>query len=256
MARLVSIIVPTYREAANLDALTRRVFAALTRAGITGELIVVDDDSRDGTAEIVATLAREYPVRLLVRRNEKGLSSAVLAGFAQARYDRFVVMDADLQHPPEVIPEFVKRLEEGECDFVLGTRYVAGGRIAADWSWPRRLASRMATLLARPLAPISDPMSGFFALNREVWDGADRLNPVGYKIGLELYVKGRCCRPAEVPIDFALRTAGESKFGLRQQWQYARHLWRLYRYRYPLWFWSTLLVLVATMGLGVISVVD
>ena len=231
-AKAASIIVPTYHEAENLRPLTERVFAALRAAGVVAELIIVDDDSRDGTEETVKALQGDYPVRLVVRREERGLSSAVLAGFGEAKYDWFLVMDADLQHPPEMIPVLLERLERPDCDFVIGTRYAGEGGIAGDWPFFRRVVSRTATLLARPLAPLSDPMSGFFALRRQTWEQAVRLDPIGYKIALELYVKGGCTRPAEVPIQFAARAAGSSKLNLAEQGRYLRHLARLYRYRY------------------------
>ena len=229
----VSIIVPTFREAPNVEPLVERVFAALAETKREAELIIVDDNSQDGTEAIVESLSERYPVRLLVRQNERGLSSAVLAGFREAKYDRFVVLDADLQHPPEVIPAILDRLDDGKCDFVIGTRYGGQGSVARNWPWLRRLASWTATLLARPLAPLSDPMSGFFALHRTGWEGAEKLDPVGYKIALELYVKGRCRRPAEVPIRFATRPAGESKLTFAQQVRYLQHLFRLYRFRFP-----------------------
>jgi dolichol-phosphate mannosyltransferase len=237
-----SVIVPTYREAPNIEPLVQRIFAAV--AGFAGEteLIIVDDDSRDGTEKIVESLRSEYPVRLIVRHEDRGLSSAVIAGFAEAKYDRLVVLDADLQHPPEMIPALLERLDRGDCDFVIGSRYVQGGGIGSDWPFLRRLASRTATLLARPLAPLSDPMSGFFALDRRTWEKAARIDPIGYKIALELYVKGGCRRPAEVPIEFAARHAGQSKLSLGEQVRYLRHLGRLYRFRFP-WL-AGLLVLV------------
>ncbi len=223
---------PTFREAPNIRPLVERVFAATARAGREAELILVDDDSRDGTEAIVESLRSHHPVRLVVRRDARGLSSAVLAGFGEAKYDRFVVLDADLQHPPEMIPTLLSRLDEGDCDFVIGTRY--GGKGGVAWEWPlrRRLASRVAMLLARPLVPLSDPMSGFFAIRRETWERAAPLDPIGYKIALELYVKARCKRPAEVPIRFATRLAGASKFGVVEQIRYLHHLSRLYRFRF------------------------
>jgi len=243
----VSIIVPTYREAANLAPLTQRLFASTRAAGLDAELIVVDDNSGDGSEEVVNKLAADYPVRIVVRKNERGLSSAVLRGFEDAKADLLLVMDADLQHPPESAPELIHRLASNDCDFVIGTRY-GGGAIPAEWPWTRKLSSRVATLLARPLAPLSDPMSGFFALRRETWQrAAGRLNPLGYKIGLELFVKGRCAKPADVPITFGLRHAGTSKFSFREQWLYARHLLRLYRFRYPVWFWGIVVAVFASI---------
>lgn len=248
----VSVIVPTFREAANLELLVDRVFRALGEAGITGEMVIVDDQSDDGTAEIVERLAGTYPVRLIVRTTERGLSSAVLRGFAEARADRLVVMDADLQHPPERIPDLLGRLGEGPCDFVIGSRYIAGAGVEDQWPAHRRMVSRVATLLARPLAPLSDPMSGFFALRRETWRSAEGLNPLGYKIALELYVKGGCQHPIEVPIRFAVRHAGKSKLSAREQWLYLRHLWRLYRFRFPVGAVVAALVVVGLIA-GVVG---
>lgn len=252
-SKAVSIVVPTYREAPNIKPVVERVFAATKPAGWDVELILVDDDSQDGTEAVVESLRATYPVRLLVRRGERGLSTAVLAGFRQAIHDRLVVLDADLQHPPELIPAMLDRLDENDCDFVIGTRYGESGGIAAEWPLPRRIASRVATALARPLAPISDPMSGFFALRRSTWEQADVLDPIGYKIALELYVKGRCRHPGEVPIRFATRAAGQSKFSFSQQVQYIRHLCRLYRYRFPLASGiMALVVLVAAVAIVVL----
>lgn len=200
-------------------------------------MILVDDNSQDGTEAIVEELRSKHPVRLIVRRSQRGLSSAVLAGFREAKYDRFVVLDADLQHPPEMIPALLDRLDEDDCDFVIGTRYSGEGAIAGDWPILRRLASRLATLLARPLMPVSDPLAGFFALRREAWERATSCEPIGYKIGLELYVKGRCIHPGEVPIRFAARAAGESKLSIAVQLRYLRHLGRLYRFRFPVLAW-------------------
>ena len=236
----ISVIVPAFREAANLRPLVERVLAATRAAGQEAEVIIVDDNSQDGTEEVVAGLAGEFPVRLIVREHERGLSSAVLRGFAEARFDRFVVMDADLQHPPELVPVLAAKLAEGDADFVSGTRYAAGGKIGEDWPLLRRLASRAATLLARPLVPLTDPMSGFFALERSTWERAagNKLDPIGYKIGLELYVKARCRQVAEVPISFAARTAGESKMTLGVNAGYLWHLVHLYHFRLPWLTWG------------------
>jgi len=228
----VSIIVPTFREAFNVTALIERTFAALRDFRLPVEMIVVDDDSQDGTDAVIQSLQARLSVRLIVRKGERGLSGAVLRGFQEARYDRFVVLDADLQHPPELIPRFVEKLDAGDCDFVIGTRYAPGGQIEGSWPWHRRVFSRAATLLARPLMPVSDPMSGFFALRRETWEQAANLNPIGYKIALELYVKCACRRPAEIPITFGLRQAGASKLSAGVAVRYLQHLLRLYRFRY------------------------
>jgi len=250
----VSIVVPTYREADNLPALIERVFAATTSAELQAEMIIVDDNSQDDTERIVADWGERYPVRLVVRRTERGLSSAVLRGFEETKYDTFVVMDADLQHPPESIPELVKTLHCGDCDFVYGSRYVKGGRIVGNWTWFRRLNSWTATMFARPLAKLTDPMSGFFALHRRTWERSARLDPIGYKIALELFIKGGCHRPAEVPITFGTRQAGESKLSLREQIKYLQHLARLYRFRYPLVCGSIAFVCVVVLGAMILGV--
>ena len=247
-----SIIVPTFREAPNIEPLVQRVFAAVSQAGIEAELIIVDDDSQDGTEGIVEALGAHHPVRLIVRRGQRGLAGAVLAGLNAAKYDRFVVLDADLQHPPELIPTLLARLDQNSCDFVIGSRYAGGGVIESNWPLRRRIVSRVASLLAAPLAPLSDLLSGFFALHRRTFEQAERLDPIGYKIALELYVKGRCRQPAEVPLQFAARATGESKFGFAEQMRYLRHLTRLYRFRFP-WLgwviWALALGVAASVAL-------
>ena len=227
----VSVVVPTFKEAANIGPLVRRVGAALRNEGVDWELLFVDDDSQDGSEDIVAELARQFPVRMEVRRDPpRDLSLSVIHGIRTARYDRLVVMDADLSHPPERIGALLAALG-GDCDFVVGSRYVPGGEIDTDWGAWRRLNSRIATLLALPLVRCSDPMSGFFATDRRLLPDLEQLRPIGYKIGLELMVRGRL-RASEVPIGFTDRDLGESKMNWRQQLNYLHHLHRLYRYRY------------------------
>lgn len=227
------MVVPTFREAGNLPLLVPRIADALRENGWAAEILIVDDNSQDGSVEAVERLCEQgLPVRILVRTEERGLSSAVIHGFEQARGDYLVCMDADLSHPPERIPALVEKLAAGEADFALGSRYVAGGGMDEEWSFYRRLNSLIATWLARPLVRVKDPMSGFFAIRRETFAQADALSPVGYKIGLELLLKGRCRRPVEVPIQFADRTVGESKLSAEVQLQYLAHLRRLFCYKY------------------------
>ena len=247
----VSIVVPALNEAKNLPELARRVGAAM--AGRAYELIVVDDGSRDGTPAVAAELAGRFPLRLVVREKpEDGLSGAVLRGFAEARGATLVVMDADLQHPPEKLPELLAAVEPGtagqpgdagsptgdgqppRAEFAIGSRYVAGGSTAEQWGPFRKLNSWIATVLARPFAGrTADPMSGFFALRRSTFERGDRLTPLGYKIGLELMCKCRVSAVAEVPIHFDARAQGESKLTLAQQFKYLEHLSRLYDFCYP-----------------------
>jgi len=228
----LSIVVPTYEEAENLPSLVGRIEAAVSAAGLAYEVIVVDDASPDDTEAVCARLAERFPLRLVVRTAERGLSTAVLAGFERARGERVVVMDADLSHPPEQIPALVAALDGPGVDFVVGSRYVAGGSTEEGWGLLRQLNSRVASALARPLTRIRDPMAGFFGIRRRrVLAARERLDPVGYKIGLELLVKCECRGVVEVPIRFARRHRGRSKLDLGEQLAYLRHLARLYRHR-------------------------
>ena len=229
----ISIVVPALNEAGNLPSLLQRLHCVLCNYHY--EVLVVDDASQDGTPNVCAALERVHPLRLLIRSNPTdGLSGAVLHGLAQARGRFLVVMDADLQHPPEQVPDLLEPLRRGEADFVLGSRYVAGGTTDGKWGVLRQLNSRAATFLARPFAgPTRDPMSGFFAMPREVYQRGSGFNPIGYKIALELMCKCQVRRVCEVPIRFGLRDAGESKLTLRQQVRYLDHLSRLYDYCFP-----------------------
>ncbi len=194
----------------------------------------MDDNSRDATPEVCGELMKQFPVRLLVRKEPKhGLSGAVLHGIAAARGKTLVVMDADLQHPPERIGALLEALDGG-ADFALGSRNVQGGSTDDRWTFFRKLNSGVATALARPFAAgVRDPMSGFFALRRSTFDRAERLTPLGYKIALELMCKCRVKQLREVPIHFGLRTHGESKLTIKQQFRYLEHLSRLYDFTFP-----------------------
>jgi dolichol-phosphate mannosyltransferase len=227
----VSVIVPTYREAENLPVLVPKVASALEGAGLHGEIIVVDDNSPDSTPAVCADLQTRYPLRLLVRTTERGLSSAVVHGMREATGDVLVVMDADLSHPPEKVPELVRAVRRDGADFVIGSRYVDGGRTAEDWGLLRWLNSKGATLLARPLCSAADPMAGFFAMPRAAFEACEGLDPIGYKIGLELLVKSGASKVQEVSIDFRNRLHGESKLTLKEQVNYLRHLKRLYEFK-------------------------
>jgi dolichol-phosphate mannosyltransferase len=227
----VSIIVPTYEEAENLGVLVPRVVEELERAGLDGEIIVVDDNSPDDTVRVCEELAKRFRLRLLVRENERGLSSAVLHGMKAAEGAILLVMDADLSHPPEKVPELVATLDDESVDFVIGSRYVPGGSTEEGWGFLRWLNSKIATWLARPLTKCSDPMAGFFALRRDRFAAAAKLDPIGYKIGLELIVKCGCREVREVPIAFHNRLHGESKLSLSEQINYLRHLRRLYEHK-------------------------
>jgi len=226
---MISVILPTYNEAQNID----RIIAAITKVfsdeAIEGEVIVVDDGSPDGTARIASDLSGSCPVNVRMRTGLRGLSRSVIEGFGMARGDICVVMDADLSHPVEMIPDLIKPIREGTCDITVGSRYLAGGG-AQDWPWRRRLFSRVAGLLAKGVTSLSDPTSGFMAVKKETLKDV-KLDPLGWKIVLEVVVKAGV-RVLEIPIVFNDRARGKSKFGFSAQVDYLRHLGRLYAYRY------------------------
>ena len=217
-----TVVVPTYNEADNVEPLVRRVCAALPEV----EIVFVDDASKDGTADRVRALADRYPVRVIERTDERGLSTAVLRGFREARTDVCVVIDADLSHPPEKVPDLVRAVEDG-AEVAVGSRYMAGGDID-EWPLFRRFASKAGTALARPLTPVSDPMAGFFCLRKSMLEGVE-LKPRGFKILLEILARCRVKKLAEVPIHFEDRAAGESKFSPKERNEFLRQIWTLYR---------------------------
>ncbi len=244
----VSVIVPTYREAENLPTLIERLEKVRHAGELDLELLIMDDDSDDGSVEAVER-AKQSWATIHVRTTNRGLSPAVIDGMRAATGDILIVMDADLSHPPEKIPEMIASLRAG-APFVLGSRYVPGGSTDAAWGVFRWLNSKAATLLARPLTNAKDPMSGFFAMRREDFNRADGLNPIGYKIALELIVKCRFDHVAETPIHFADRELGQSKLSLKEQLKYIQHLRRLYIFKFGTW--SHLVQFLAVGASGVL----
>ena len=217
----ITIILPTYNEAQNIGELISRLRLVVPSA----EILVVDDNSPDGTAWI----AERRGCTTVRRFNEKGLSSAVIEGLSYATGEKVVVMDADLQHPPESIPELLRSLDH--CDVVIGSRYCNGGKIEG-WRMSRRIVSRVANFLAWPLASrVADRTSGFFALRRCTAPPLHLLGAKGFKILLEILVKGNGVRVEEVPITFKCRAAGESKFKGKQAREYLAQLMGLTAYR-------------------------
>jgi dolichol-phosphate mannosyltransferase len=228
----LSIIVPTYHEAENLPLLVHEVAAALQPVMHSWEIIIVDDNSQDGTVDVCQTLQTEgFPLRLVVRTNARGLSSAVVEGFAHAQAPILLVMDADLSHPATIIPQMYRAIWEG-AEFASGSRYVPGGGTDDKWSWYRWLNSKVAVWLARPLVSLQDPSTGFFALPRSLLQRCPPLSPIGYKIALEILVKSGAKNLREIPIVFRTRRLGHSKLQLKQQLLYLRHLCSLYKFKF------------------------
>ncbi|CCF48562.1 hypothetical protein NDA11_006925 [Ustilago hordei] len=260
-----SVIVPAFRENLNIRPLVTRLFQAFSshpQSSDLGEVevLIVDDNSRDGSVETVSQLQSEgYKVRIIVRTSERGLSSAVVRGFREARGERMICMDADLQHPPEAVPSLLLSINDRK-QFVLGTRYGEGVSMDKDWPLHRQIISSGARLLARPLTSASDPMSGFFGISKRAFSNADQnINAQGFKIALDLLVKSGVPNAgiAEVPFSFGLRQEGESKLDGKVMLKYLEQLAELYRYRYgtvPLLFvFIVLLVLALYIWAHVIS---
>jgi len=225
---LISIIIPTYNEIENIELLIYRIDQGLK--GISYEAIIVDDNSPDGTGEKAETLGKHFPVRVIHREGRLGLASAVLKGFELARGDILGFMDADLSHPPEVIPKLITPILKEGVDIVVASRLVKGGGVVGDWPQTRHLNSYVATFLAKPLTSVNDSMSGFFFLKRSVIEGVE-LIPRGYKIGLEILVKGRYKEAKEIPFTFDNRGGGKSKLNLKIMFEYLLQVGDLYFYR-------------------------
>ncbi|HEU5334666.1 MAG TPA: polyprenol monophosphomannose synthase [Terriglobales bacterium] len=225
----LGVVIPTLNEAGNIAAVLQRVRASLEPLGINYDITVVDDDSRDGTAQIVQEIAAQDPrVRLLVRRGERGLAGAVIYGWQHTDADLLAVMDADLQHPPELLPELCKALQQG-YDIAVASRYVAEDAVKG-WNPARRLVSMLGTWVTVPIQKrnirVKDPLSGYFVVRRSCISGIP-LHCQGFKILLEILVRGRIRSAAEVPFLFGLRNAGKSKASLKVALDYFSLLGRL-----------------------------
>lgn len=228
MDKTISLIIPTYNEHDNIVPLVERLSRALFSHSY--EIVFIDDNSTDGTAELAVSLKDKYPVKVIVRKNKRGLASAVVDGISHTSGNIIAVMDADLQHPPELVTDLLKEIEVG-ADVAIASRYVKGGG-CQGWSPTRRLISKGAGFLAHLLLPttrrVSDPMSGFFMFKRGAVNDA-RLNPAGFKILLEILMLGKFQTVAEVPYTFITRERGTSKLNARQQISYLRHILSLMR---------------------------
>ena len=228
---LVSLIIPTYNERQNIVSLIRRATFALYKATDDFEIIIVDDDSPDGTWQVAEDLAKENShLRVIRRRGEKGLATAVVAGWKAARGEILGVMDGDLQHPPETLPELLKSILTTHADIVVASRHVDAGGIS-DWSLIRRFISWGAASLATLMLPgilrtVRDPMSGYFLIKRSVIESIN-LKPEGYKILLEVLARGKYQTVVEVPYIFEERKEGGSKLGSKQYLEFFTHLGRL-----------------------------
>jgi dolichol-phosphate mannosyltransferase len=226
----LTMVMPTYNERARLAELTSALFAACSEHGLQLELVIVDDNSPDGTGAVADELAQAYRVRAIHRSGKLGLGTAVMAGFAAASADVVGVMDADFSHPPALVPRMLATFTATGADMVVASRYVPGGS-TPNWPFRRRLLSRVACLLARPLTPIRDAASGFFLIRREIVRTV-QIQAGGFKICLEILVRGWPQRLVELPYRFDDRELGESKMSLREAAGYLVQLRDLYWLRW------------------------
>ena len=227
-----ALVIPTLNEAGNLPTLFQRVQAALAPLNIDYELIVVDDDSRDGTADVVQQHSDLDPrIRLLVRKGQRGLAGAVIHGWEHTNANWLGVIDADLQHPPEILPDLLNAIRSGN-DIAIASRYITKNSVG-NWNKMRQLISRFGTWatvpLQRPGLRIKDPLAGFFVVRRECIEGIE-LQPQGFKILLEILVRGRIRKAKEIPFQFSQRHAGTSKADVKVALQYLSLLGKLSRH--------------------------
>ncbi|HWE86691.1 MAG TPA: polyprenol monophosphomannose synthase [Terracidiphilus sp.] len=226
----LALVIPTLCEAENIGAVIGHVRSVLHPLSVPYEIVVVDDDSPDGTGAIVAAIARQDEhVRLLVRKGQRGLSGAVLHGWQNTDATILGVMDADLQHPPELLPKLIAAVSAGR-DLAIGSRYMKGGKLG-NWNPARKLLSAAAVWATWPIQQrslrVKDPMSGFFVVRRRCLEGI-AFQCSGFKLLLEVLVRGRLTSVEEVPISFGRRCHGASKANLRVGRDYAQLLTRLY----------------------------
>lgn len=233
----LSIILPTYNESQNIVKVIESIAENIPEE-TQAEIVVVDDNSPDGTGGVVSDHANRFGeelkkrlrVQVIKRQGKLGLGSAILAGVNSACGDVLVVMDSDMSHPPQTIPRMLEEINDSSCDIVVASRYVEGGGVTG-WPFKRKMISKGATKIAQYSLGITvkDPMSGFFAFRRQVIEGID-FDAIGYKVLLEILVKAKGARIKEIPYTFTNRTLGSSKLDTATMLDYVRAVWRLYRY--------------------------
>lgn len=208
----VSLIIPTYNEAKNIPIFLEEVFAVIDKSKIDLEFIVVDDNSPDGTGQVVEKLKSLFPVRVIHRSGKMGLGSAVIAGFASSDRPYVGVMDADLSHDPKIINELILSLQQS--DIAIGSRFSEGSRVE-NWQWWRKIVSNVGVFFARKLTRAKDPLSGYFFLNKKIIESIP-LKTKGYKILLEILVKARISKITEIPFVFRMRKFSTSKLNSQE----------------------------------------
>ena len=231
----VSIIIPTYNESRNIIGILKSIGENLPK-NITAEAIVVDDNSPDLTGKIVEEYLKNvkkiagYTMDIIHRTSKNGLSSAILSGVQRAKGDTIVVMDSDFSHPPQIIPKMIESLKKYQCDMVIASRYINGGKIKG-WTLKRKIMSKVATLIATKGLGVKtkDPMSGFFAFKKNILKGIN-FDAIGYKILLEILVKKSGIAVKEIPYTFENRSFGSSKLDSSTVTDYFKSVWKLYKF--------------------------
>lgn len=239
----VSIVIPTYNEEKNISIIIPQIFAILKQANITSEVIVVDDNSQDQTAQEVKQLMKSYPVRL-IERSERGLASAVIAGFNAANGQIYIVMDADGSHPVDKLPDMINPILKGEADVTVGTRYIEGAT-TENWSLFRRYLSKSSGFLAKQVVDISDPTTGFMGIRADLYKQYT-YKPSGWKVVLEILAKIPIKKIKEVPIVFRDRVYGKSKLSFPVILENIKHGISLLSFKRPMLL-ASLIVLASVI---------
>lgn len=225
----VSIIIPVYKEGQNIAPLLERICESMK--GYQYEVIIVDDNSEDETSDICQNYSKKMPVQCLIRYENRDLSSAVIHGFNHARGKYLICMDGDLSHQPEAIPTLLDLLGQGQ-QMVFGSRFKDGSEISSNFKWYRKGLSHIATLFIQPLVRLSDPLSGFFAIQRQTYlQTRSNIKTRGFKIGLEILVRSTNNSYIETPIIFDKRHKGQSKLNLKIHIQFIEQLIKLYCFK-------------------------
>ncbi len=221
---MITVILPTYNERENIEGMVRKI------APTGFKILIVDDNSPDGTGELADKLAKKYKaVSVIHRKDKKGLGSAIIEGLVAAHTDIVGVMDADMSHDPSILPEISERFGAG-ADFVIGSRYAKGGGIG-DWPFCRKLVSIIATAIVKPIAGVKDPVSGYFFVRKSVINGM-KLNPESCKICLDILVRGNYRNVVEVPYVFHDRIRGSTKIlNFGEVIRYVKYVSYLYFYK-------------------------
>lgn len=221
----ISLVIPTFNERENLPLLVNEIFKSISSfEDIDLEMIIVDDNSPDGTGEVADELSKEFPIKVIHRKSKMGLGSAVMEGFRLSSRELLGVMDADLSHDPQILPEMVRSLDY--YDIVSGSRFVEKSSVES-WRLDRKITSVAGVWLARRLTNISDPLSGYFVLKRDVLNNLSLTSP-GYKILLEILVKGKYSRIREIAFRFRTREYSKSKLYGREYVLFFRQLLKFY----------------------------